>query len=136
MPLTSDADLRALLDSTKTIAVVGYSDDPNRASHEVAEALRGFGYTVYPVNPALKSMPDVTVYASLADVPQPVDVVDVFRRPEFLPGVVEEAIAIGAKAVWMQLGIVNAEAAARAEAAGLKVVMDHCMKVEHHRLMR
>jgi len=135
MPLETESELRDILATARTIADVGYSNKPDRPSNEVAQALKRWGYTVYPVNPTLTSTPEETVYTSLSDIPDKIDVVDVFRRAEDVPGVVEEAIKIGAKTVWMQLGIVNAEAARRAESAGLKVVMDHCMKAEHQRLM-
>lgn len=135
MPLTEDQDIKRLLEQAKTVAVVGYSNKPNRPSRDVAEALKLAGYTVYPVNPTLQSTDQERIYAGLADIPVPIDVVDIFRRPEDVPEVVEAAIAVGAKAVWMQLGIVNEAAAKRAEEAGLTVVMDHCMEVEHRRLL-
>jgi len=136
MPVTRDEDIRRILEQSKTIAVVGYSNKPHRASNEVAHALERFGYEIYPVNPTLASTPERRIYASLADVPVPIDIVDVFRRAEDVPPVVEAAIAAKAKVVWMQLGIVNEEAARRAEAAGLTVVMDRCLKVDHMMLMR
>ncbi len=136
MPLTTDEQIRQLLEQTKTIAVVGYSSDPTRPSHEVAQALKAAGYRVYPVNPTLKPTAEEPVWARLSEIPEPIDVVDIFRRAEDVPEVVETAITAGAKAIWMQLGIVNEQAAKRAEQAGLKVVMDHCMKVEHRRLVR
>lgn len=135
MPLTNDADIKNLLENTKTIAVVGWSNKPRRPSNEVAAMLESVGYEIYRVNPTISDA-DVPVYASLADVPVPIDVVDIFRRPEDVPEVVEAAIQVGAKAVWMQLGIVNEEAAQRAEEAGLTVVMDRCLKIEHNRLRR
>jgi predicted CoA-binding protein len=136
MPLTADADIRKLLEESKTIAVVGWSPKPDRPSHEVAAMLETVGYDIYPVNPIVKSVETPIVYAQLADVPVPIDIVDVFRRAEDVPEVVEAAIAAGAKAIWIQLGIVNEEAARRAEEAGLTVVMDRCMKIEYNRLMR
>ena len=135
MPLTKPEDIKRLLESTKTVAVVGYSDKPDRPSNDVTMKLKAAGYDVYPVNPTLPSTADLSVYPSLAAIPVAIDVVDVFRKPEAMPEVVEEAIAVGAKAVWMQLGIVNDEAARRAEEAGLQVVMDRCMKVETRRLI-
>ncbi len=135
MPLTQDSDIKHLLENTKTVAVVGYSNKPDRPSNEIANALKTRGFEVYPVNPILAGKTDEKIYATLADIPVPIDVVDVFRKPEDVPEVVDDAIAIGAKAVWMQLGIVNEEAAKRAEDAGLQVVMDHCMKVETGRLL-
>ncbi|MCC7446797.1 MAG: CoA-binding protein [Anaerolineae bacterium] len=136
MPVIRDEDIRRILEQSKTIAVVGYSNKPDRASNEVAHALECFGYEIYPVNPTLNSTPERRIYASLADVPVPIDIVDVFRRAEDVPPVVEAAIAVKAKVVWMQLGIVNEEAARRAEEAGLIVVMDRCLKVDHMQLMR
>lgn len=123
-----------LVRAAKSIAVVGFSSDPTRASHEVARYLIDAGFTVYLVNP-LEEGPALgrPVYASVRDLPEPVDIVDIFRRPEHVPPVVEDAIAAGAKAVWMQLRIVNEEAARRARDAGLEVVMDRCTKIEHVR---
>lgn len=137
MPLTSDVEIRALLENAKHIAVVGYSTDTSKPSNEITHALIDFGYQVSPINPTAESTPDFKIYPALAAVPTPpqIDIVDVFRRADALPGVVEEAIKVGAKAIWMQLGIINEEAARRAEEAGLKVVMDRCIKVEHRRLL-
>jgi hypothetical protein len=137
MPLTSDVEIRALLENAKHIAVVGYSTDESKPSNEITHALIGFGYQVSPINPTAESAPDFKIYPALEAVPTPpqIDIVDVFRRADALPGIVEEAIKVGAKAIWMQLGIVNEEAARRAEEAGLKVVMDRCIKVEYRRLL-
>ncbi len=132
MPLESGADIRALLEETKTIALVGASANPARDSHEVMAFLQRQGYRVIPVNPGLagQQLLGETVAARLADVEGQIDMVDIFRNSDAAGGVVDEAIAAGAKAVWMQLGVITHEAAARAEAAGLKVVMNHCPKVE------
>lgn len=135
MRLTQDSDIQQLLERSKTIAVVGYSDNPTRASHGVTKALQRFGYTVYLVNPTLSSTAEETIYPQLSDIPGAIDIVDIFRRAEFVPEVVEAAIAVGAKAVWMQLGIINEEAAKRADTAGLNVVMDRCIKIEYTRLI-
>jgi predicted CoA-binding protein len=137
--LTSDQEIRELLTAARTIAVVGISDDPERDSYMVAEFLQRQGYRIIPVNPRLVNL-NIQVlgekpYATLRDVPEKIDIVDIFRRPETVMPVIEDAIAAGAGAVWMQLSIVNEEAAARAEAAGLKVVMNRCMAVEYRRLM-
>lgn len=136
MPLTNDRDIAELLRATRRIAVVGASANPARASYEVMQALIDHGYDVVPVNPGLagQAIHGVTVVATLADVSPPADMVDVFRASEAAGGVVDEAIAHGARSVWLQLGVIDAAAAARAEAAGLKVVMDHCPKIELRRL--
>jgi predicted CoA-binding protein len=122
-----------ILRSAKTIAVVGLSSNPMRASHGVAEYLKGVGYRIIPVNPNETEVLGEKAYARLEDIPEPVDIVDVFRRAEEVPAVAESAIAIGAKVLWMQLGIENAAAAERARAAGLVVVEDACLLVEHKR---
>lgn len=136
MPLTTDAELRELLLDARTIAMVGASDRPDRPSFGVMEALQAHGYRVIPVNPQItgEHVLGEYVWQSLDQIGDPIDIVDVFRRSDAVGAVVHDAIAAGAKAVWMQLGVVNAEAAARAEAAGLKVVMDRCLKIEIRRL--
>lgn len=132
---TSDLDaLREILVAARTIAVVGLSDKPHRPSHEVAAYLQDAGYRIIPVNPMITEVLGERAYASLRDIAAPIDIVDIFRRPQFVPQIVEDAIAIGAKVVWMQLGIVHEEAAARARAAGLAVVMDTCLATTHDRL--
>jgi len=127
-------DVQRILKQTKTIAVVGLSDKPDRDSYQIASYLQQQGYRIIPVNPRIKEVLGEKAYPSLRDVPDPVDVVDIFRRSEDVPPIVEDAIAIGAKVVWMQSGIVNEEAAARAEAAGLAVIMDACMRSAHRTL--
>ena len=117
----------------KRVAIVGLSGNASRPSHFVAIYLRSRGYEVIPVNPREKQILGLTSYASLKDIPGPVDIVDIFRDPAAVPPIVEDAIAIGAKAVWMQLGVINEEAAERAKSAGLDVIMDRCMKIEHAR---
>ncbi|HEY8370611.1 MAG TPA: CoA-binding protein [Thermodesulfobacteriota bacterium] len=124
-----------ILERYRTIAMVGLSSDPYRPSYFAATYLQREGYRIVPVNPryAGQTILGETVYASLRDIPFPVDIVDIFRGPEHVPPLVEDAIAIGAKVVWMQLGVRHPEAAARARAAGLEVVEDRCAKVEHAR---
>jgi len=124
-----------LLRSTRTIAVVGFSPKENRPSHMVGKYLMDAGFTVYPVNPGVSRLLGQVSYPNLASIPGPVDVVDIFRRSENVLPIVEAAIAIQAKAVWMQQGIVNIEAAALAEKAGLQVVMDRCIKIDHTNLI-
>lgn len=124
-----------LMRDAKTIAVVGVSSKTDRPSNEVAKYLIDAGYTVYLVNPMEEGeIHGLPVYDSVEELPEPVDIVDIFRRPGDVPPVVADAIAARAKAVWMQLGIVNEEAAAEARAAGLEVVMDLCTKIEHQKL--
>jgi uncharacterized protein len=124
--------MKEMLTTARTIAVVGLSDKPDRASYGVAAYLQRAGYKIIPVNPVLKGpVLGEQPVASLRDIKEPIDIVDIFRRSEDVPPVVEEAIAVGARAVWFQLGIVNDEAAAAAQAAGLDVVQDKCLKVEH-----
>ncbi|MBC7103382.1 MAG: CoA-binding protein [Parvibaculum sp.] len=129
-------DIEHILRDTKLIAIVGASANPARDSHEVMRFLQAKGYRVIPVNPGLagKELNGEKVYASLRDIPEKIDMVDVFRNSEAAGPVADEAVEIGAKYVWMQLGVVNAEAAARARAAGLRVVMNRCPKIEMPRL--
>jgi len=136
MPLDRAEDIAELLGQARTIAMVGASDRPNRASYGVMRFLQSRGYRVIPVNPQIagEQLHGERVVASLADIGEPIDIVDIFRRPLAAGDAVDEAIAAGARAVWLQLGVVNEEAARRAEAAGLKVVMDRCPKIEIARL--
>lgn len=123
-----------ILNSSRVVAIVGLSPKPDRPSYRVASYLKGKGYKIIPVNPGAEEILGVPSYPDLSSVPEPVDVVDIFRRSEEVPAIVEEAIEIGAKAVWMQEGVISDEAAARAEKAGLMVVMDRCMLKEHQKL--
>jgi uncharacterized protein len=128
--------MRELLTRAQVVAVVGHSDKPYRTSYRIAQYLRQAGYTVYAINPTVSTIDGRPSYATLADVPEPIDIVNVFRRSEHLPQVVAEAIAVGAKAVWAQLGVVDAGARQAALDAGLAVAMDRCIKVEHRLLLR
>jgi predicted CoA-binding protein len=125
-----------ILNFSRVVAVVGLSSKPDRPSYRAASYLKKQGYKIIPVNPAEKEILGELCYPDLASIPESVDVVEVFRRSEEVPPIVEEAIRIGAKAVWMQEGVINEEAAARASEAGLMVVMDKCMRKEHRRMKK
>ncbi len=118
----------------RTLAVIGLSDDPSKPSYAVSAYMREHGYKIYPVNPVIESVLGEKSYRCLADLPVKPDVVNVFRRASYLPKVVDEMLPLGLKNLWAQMGIWNPEAAARAEAAGIRVVMDRCIMVEHRRL--
>jgi predicted CoA-binding protein len=128
-------EIKALLQRVKTIAVVGLSPKADRPSYGVSKAMQSFGYRIVPVRPAVDEVLGEKAYAKLADIPFPVDLVDVFRESAAIPGIVEECLAIGAPAIWIQEGIVHDEAAEKARAAGLTVVMDRCIYKDHVRLM-
>ena len=130
-----DQTLRELLKNTRTIAVVGLSPKPVRDSHDVSAYIQRAGYRIIPVNPGQKEILGEKCYKDLGDIPHPVDMVNVFRRSEFIPPIAEAAIAIKAKSLWLQLGISHYEASTRAQAAGLVVVEDLCLKIEHKRLL-
>jgi predicted CoA-binding protein len=132
--MNNDQEMRDILKSAKTVASVGLSSNQEKESFWIVAYLMEQGYTILPVNPKADEILGAKVYKSLSDIPDKVDVVQVFRRPEDVPPVVEEAIKIGAKVVWMQEGIVNEEAAQKAREAGLQVVMDACMRATHRRL--
>lgn len=133
--MIDDADgLRRVLAQTRSIAVVGLSAKWHRPSYFAAQYMQDRGYRIIPVNPAYESVLGQRCYPTLSDIPEPVDMVDCFRRSDEILPLAEEAIAIGAKCLWMQLGVINPEAAALAEAAGLDVVMDRCVKIEYARL--
>lgn len=136
MPLTDDGDLRALLEEARVIALVGASDRPDRPSYRVMRTLQDHGYRVIPVNPQItgEHLHGEFVFRELSQIGDPIDLVDIFRNSAAAGAAVDEAIAVGAKAVWMQLGVIDEAAAARAEAAGLKVVMDRCPAIELPRL--
>jgi len=136
MPLTCDEDIYELLANARTIAMIGASDRPDRPSHGVMKFLQDHGYRVIPVNPQItgEHVHGEYVWRELSQIGEPIDIVDIFRRSEAAGEAVDQAIAAGAKAVWMQLGVIDEDAAARAEAAGLRVVMNRCPKIEIGRL--
>jgi uncharacterized protein len=131
---TNDETMREMLTQARVIAVVGHSDKPDRTSYQIAQFLRQVGYTVYPVNPNVTEIDGQPSYPTLQAVPEPIDIVNVFRRSEYLLAVVEEAIAVNAKTVWAQLGVSDQQAAQRALESGLKLVMNACIKIEYRRL--
>jgi len=134
--LTADADIAALLAETRTIAMIGASDRPDRPSYNVMRLLQSWGYRVLPVNPQItgEHVHGEYVWRDLSQIGEPIDMVDIFRRPQAAGEAVDAAIAAGAKSVWLQIGVINEQAAARAESAGLKVVMDRCPAIELPRL--
>ncbi|OZG75269.1 hypothetical protein BTA51_02480 [Hahella sp. CCB-MM4] len=133
--MTIDQEINQVLTLSRTIAMVGASDKPYRDSHRVMSFLQFKGYRVIPVNPRLAglTMLGEKVYASLTDIPEPFDMVDIFRRSETVTEIVKEALTTDAKVIWMQLGVINEEAAEMARSAGLTVIMDHCPKIELER---
>ncbi len=132
--MSSSEQFKTLLENARTIAVVGLSADAHRPSHGVAKYLLAQAYRVIPVNPNYDEILGQRCYPDLKSIPEPVDIVDVFRRPEDCAPVAQQAVAIGAKALWLQLGVINDEARRIAEAGGLQVVMDRCIKIDHARL--
>lgn len=132
-------DIAKILTTYKHIAIVGLSDKPDRASHAVARYLIHAGYTIYPVNPSISTVLGLECWPSLSDIPAEkrdlIEIVDIFRKPQDVPPVVDEAIAIGAKTIWMQLGITNEAATEKARKAGLDVVQNRCISVEHMHLV-
>ena len=135
MPIDDDRTIRKILQESRTVAVVGASSKPWRDSNSIAEFLIREGYRVIPVNPKYEEVLDLKCYPDLKSLPLAVDIVDIFRNPEQVEEIIDDAIAAKAKTVWMQLGVVNLKAAQKAEAAGLHVVMDRCILVDHRRLM-
>lgn len=135
MRIEHDHDLRQLLETTRTIALVGISDKSWRPSHQVAAYLIAAGYRVLPVNPALTTVLGQPCFPDLASIGEPIDMVNVFRRADDIGPVVDAAIAVKARSLWLQLGVINEAEAARASAAGLAVVMDRCTKIDHARLL-
>ncbi|HJY82238.1 MAG TPA: CoA-binding protein [Candidatus Binatia bacterium] len=130
----SDMTIREILATPRTIAVVGCSPDPDRDSHRIAALLKAKGHKVIPVNPSCREILGERCFASVRDIPEPVEMVDVFRRPQFVDQIADEAIAVGAKVLWLQLDVINEPAACKAQDAGLTVVMDRCPAIEYRRL--
>lgn len=129
-------EIRDILQRFRSVAVIGVSGSEEKPSHQVARYLKEHGYTIYPVNPRYASILGGDCYPSLIEIPDSVEIVDIFRKPSAVPDIVEDAISCGARVIWMQQGIVNNEAAQRAREAGLRVVMDRCMMTEHKRLVQ
>jgi len=129
-----DTTIREILATPRTVAVVGCSPDPDRDSHRIAALLKAKGHRVIPVNPSCQEILGERCYASVRDIPETVEMVDVFRRPEFVDQIADEAIAVGAKILWLQLDVINEPAAGKAQDAGLTVVMDRCPAIEYRRL--
>lgn len=132
--MNDTTNVRRILNDSHTIAVVGLSPQADRPSHEVAKYMQAHGYRIVPVNPACTEILGEKCYPDLASVPFALDMVDVFRKPQDCPPIAAQAVAVGAKVLWLQLGVVNADATRIATDAGLKVVMDRCLKIEHARL--
>ena len=131
MSIEDNKKIKEILMKAKTIAVVGASNKPLRDSRRIMEYLKRVGYTVIPVNPAYTEINGEKCYPNLSSIGKPIDIVDVFRNPDHVDGIVTEAIAVNAETIWFQLGVVNRSAAQKAEAAGLQVVMDHCIAIDH-----
>lgn len=136
MPVEDAAKIKQILEEARTIAVVGASPKPWRDSGVIVQFLVEMGYTVFPVNPAYDEVSGCKCFPTLTSIEQPVDIVDIFRRSEDVPPIVDAAIRVGARTVWMQLGVIHPEAAARAEKSGLEVIMDRCIKIEYQNLLR
>lgn len=134
--MLTDSQIRDLLTHSHVIAVVGHSDNPSRTSYQIAQYLKHVGYKVYPVNPTVSEINGEKCYPDMASIPEPIDIVNVFRRSEHLAGVFDEAIQVGAKSVWAQLGVFDNDLEQVAEQMGYPLVMDSCIKVLHARLMR
>jgi predicted CoA-binding protein len=133
--MNTDEEMRQILTGYKTVASVGLSTNPAKESYGIVQYLISQGYDIIPVNPTADEILGIKAYPDLLSIPSQVDVVQVFRKPEDVPPVVEQAIQIGAKVVWMQVGVISPQGAAMARAAGLQVVMDHCMREEHRALV-
>ncbi len=136
VPIEDENEIASILKKSKTIAVVGASPKPWRDSGSIGQYLIHKGYEVFPVNPKYEEVLGKKCYPDLKSVPKEIDIVDIFRNPDEVEQIIDEAIAVKAKTVWMQLGVVNEKASSKAEKAGLQVVMDHCIAVEHSRLIK
>jgi uncharacterized protein len=136
MPLDTSDDIGRLLSAVKTIAVVGLSNDPMRPSHGVSSYMQQQGYRIIPVNPTISEALGERSYPDLASVPEEIDLVNVFRRPDYVPAIVDEAIRLKLPAIWLQEGVIHPEAASKAREAGMPVVMDRCILKEHRRRLR
>ena len=136
MPIENEKEIASILKKSKTIAVIGASPKPWRDSGSIGQYLIHKGYEVFPVNPKYEEVLGKKCYPHLKSIPKKIDIVDIFRNPDEVEEIIDEAIAVKAKTVWMQLGVVNEKAAAKAEKAGLQVVMDHCIAVDHSRLIK
>lgn len=137
MPLiVDDQAIEHLLRTSHAIAIVGISDKPYRDSFTIGQYLLSHGYTMYPVNPAIDSVLGLKSYPDLKSINAPIDIVDVFRRPEYVPPIIDEAVDVGARAIWFQLGVARPQSSASASGRGLQVVEDRCIMVEHRRLLR
>jgi len=134
--LETAQQIRTLLERTHRIAIVGMSANPDRPSHYVARYMQHHGFEIIPVNPGQTEIAGLTCYPNLTEVPLPIDMVNVFRRPEHVASITEDTIAIGAKSLWLQLDVIDNTSASRAEHAGLDVVMDRCLKIEHAALYK
>ena len=135
MKSLSDNDIRCILEESKTIAIVGVSVKPDRDSYMIMQFLQQRGYNIIPVNPAYKEIAGLKCYSGLLDIPEKIDIVDIFRKPEDVLPIVDDAIAVNAKTVWMQLGVVNEDAARVASMAGINVIMNRCIKIDFIRLI-
>jgi len=135
MPIEDDSKIQNILRTSKTVALVGASENPNRDSHRIMRFLLDQEYDVHPVNPQYENVLGRKCVPDLASVPASIDIVDVFRNADAVPGIVDEAIAVKAKVLWLQFGVIHEEAARKAENHGLQVIMDHCIAVDHRRLI-
>jgi len=135
MPIENDDIIKEILKKSSTIAVIGVSNKPDRDSYRVWRYLKQAGYDAIPVNPNYKEIEGEKCYPNLSSIDKAIDIVDVFRNPEKVDDVVDEAISVKAKVIWFQLGVINPSAAMRAEKAGLQVIMDHCIAIDHTRLI-